>query len=54
MFYNSNVFYRFLLFQDLWICLAYFPSSIVEPKCQSMQYEVGEIQPPSKSAKEAG
>lgn len=54
MFYNSNVFYRFLLFQELWICIAHFPSSIVAPKSQSMQYEVDEIQPPSKSAKETG
>lgn len=28
-FCNSNVFYCFLLFQELWICIAYFPSSIV-------------------------
>lgn len=28
-FCNSHVFYCFLLFQELWICIAYFPSSIV-------------------------
>lgn len=28
-FCNSNVFYCFLLFQELWICIAYFPSFIV-------------------------
>lgn len=43
MFNNSNVFYHFSFFRELWIYIAYFPSSIVAPKCQSMQYEVGEI-----------